>query len=256
MPPTNIIDSDNQHGSTDHYFLEYDSLWKLSNPGGGNGEWTEVLNVANPPASSVADLNFVRVRVQGGRLVILGVSGSGEDRDLYILLSSNGGLTWAEPILVNNASIVVTPYTLMSGSVLMNADERAVVAITKPTPDALPYLMCERKGASNFEGGYEYRSGSGMPAGSYINQFYSGVASNPVNKVEVWRNNVLGGSLGNDFVNITLYEWATAEFGAQNMVHGDPGGWEPVFFTTGTPMDDAGTAIGFKIGRASCRERV
>ncbi len=245
MPPTQIIDDDCENGAV-FYALEYTTLWRLDNPGAETRTWTEILNAAKFTEIGLGDANIQlsRVRVVGGRLYVVAVGGWGDNRDLYILRSANAGLTW-DWTFIDSAVIAIKPYTVTKGVETLANSARVSIPIDKPTEDAIPYIMAERKNHSRYNCGYTGTGswGIGMPLTpeNYVNQFGSGTASETEEVVNTWRNDIFGGSGGNDFVNVTLKSWCDAEFGTLNTVHGTPGGWEQFVWQTGSGMlADAG----------------
>jgi hypothetical protein len=255
MPPTQIIDDDCENGAA-YYALEYTHLWRLDNPGAETRAWTEILNAAKFTEIGLGDANIQlsRVRIAGGRLYVVAVGGWGDSRDLYILRSGNAGMTW-DWTFIDSAVIAIKPYTVTNGSVVTSGVqyEGYSLPIDKPTPDALPYLICEWKENGGFDSGLKYIGswGHAMPLTSenYINQFGSGVSTNSPGVYFCWRNSILSSS-----INDTLREWCNEVFGTENTVHGTEGGWESANWNLGNTMFPEAGYIGFQNNVAQVQE--
>lgn len=230
--PTAIIDSDRENGATVYYVLERASVWRCDNPGGGAGVWTEVLN-----AAGVGDMGidgtpeFCRIRVQGGKIYVICIVGSGSPYDVYVLRSASAGFSWGYS-LVEAGAVVAVPYTLTntpwSGSNSDPGTTTLPVIHTRQGDSSStynPWGWAFRLDASTIAG-IAFRS---APATSITTSGVADVGGLVIGRLYATVNNQLTTSER----ETTFKNWLTAEFGAENS------GWYEYAWPSGMTKDAA-----------------
>lgn len=107
-----------------------------------SGEWSEPVSVWDDEWEIRAcPVNGPRIFADGDRVAVVWYTGAGDEPEVRLALSSDGGETFAEPVRIAGAEsvgrtdLVMTPEGVTYVSWLENASSNGYVNITKVSPD-------------------------------------------------------------------------------------------------------------------------